>query len=83
MTEAFTGGPWEIAKAAKLHGYDFTVVSPAGDAELGNWLVAGVRWEANARLIAAAPTMYGLIKKKANEGHSDCKAFMEDFNART
>ena len=46
-------GPWQIGP--KLHGFVFTVVNPTGDAETGNWLVAGVRWEQDARLIAAAP----------------------------
>lgn len=47
---------WEIYKQ-KMHGFDLSVVSPTGDAELGNWLVAGVRWEEQARLIAIAPDL--------------------------
>lgn len=50
---AHTPGPWTTGP--KLHGFDFSIVNPKGDAEVGDWLVAGVRWEANARLIAAAP----------------------------
>lgn len=36
---------------------------------------------ANALLIAAAPTMFSLIEKKAAEGDADAKAFMENFKA--
>ena len=55
IPKGYTLGPWVIGP--KLHGFDFSVVNPKGDAEFGNWLVAGARWEANARLIALAPEM--------------------------
>jgi hypothetical protein len=57
-------GPWKV-HAAKLHGFDVHVVNPGGDAELGNWLVAGVRWEANAALIVAA---VNLVRALTDEG---------------
>lgn len=56
-----TPGPWVIT-GSKLHGFDFAIVNPKGDAEVGDWLVAGARWEANARLIAAAPDLLEALK---------------------
>lgn len=38
----------------RMLGFDFSVVNSAGDAELGNWLIASVRGRANADLIAEA-----------------------------
>jgi mono/diheme cytochrome c family protein len=46
-------GSWQLGP--KLNGFVFTVVNPTRDAETGDWLVAKVRWEQDARLIAAAP----------------------------
>lgn len=40
--------------AGKLLGFDLSVVDSAGDAELGNWLIAGVCGEERANLIAEA-----------------------------
>jgi hypothetical protein len=41
----------------------FTVTNPAGDAELGNWMIAErVRWESNARLISVAPDLLAALK---------------------
>lgn len=39
------------------------MISPQGDAEMGTWMIAGVRWEANAHLIAAAPDMLFLLQR--------------------
>jgi hypothetical protein len=61
-----TPGPWEVSKP--LHHFDYTVINPKGDAEIGDWLVAGVRWEANARLIAAAPELLEVLEDLI-EGH--------------
>lgn len=60
-----TPGPWTIGQ--KLHGFDFSIVNPKGDAEVGDWLVAGARWEANARLIAAAPQLLACLKALSND----------------
>ena len=60
--EKHTPGPWEVI-GWKLEGFDMSVINPKGEAELGNWLVAGVRWKANARLIAAAPDLLAACKE--------------------
>ena len=66
IPKGYTPGPWVIGP--KLHGFDFSVVNPKGDAEFGNWLVAGARWEANARLIALAPEMADeIVRLRARE----------------
>jgi hypothetical protein len=39
--------------------------------------------EADARLIAAAPTMYDYIKAKADAGDAEAQAIMEAVNANT
>ena len=57
----FTQGPWELYCRDAMAPYQ--VVNPNGDAELGNWVVAGdVRWKVDARLIAAAPDMYAALE---------------------
>lgn len=58
---AHTPGPWEVVPAV-LGGPYPSIVSHTGDAELGNWLVAErVRWDVDARLIAAAPDMLAAL----------------------
>jgi hypothetical protein len=56
-----TPGPW-VVHAGKMHGFDCYVANPNGDAECGTWLVAGVRWTENARLIAAAPELLAALQ---------------------
>lgn len=60
-----TPGPWVVGP--KIHGFDFTITNPKGDAELGNWLVAGVRWNGNAHLIAAAPDLLAACERLVND----------------
>lgn len=53
----FTSGPWDTHKWKTDYGW--RVIHPAGDAELGNWMIAErIRREKDARLIAAAPELY-------------------------
>lgn len=53
--EKATPGPWEVHKLSFDGSKYPAVVSPAGDAELGNWVVAErVRRERDAAYIAAA-----------------------------
>lgn len=46
--------PWVISRTPKFDGYPFALLNQAGDAELGNWLIAGVRWEDDAKFIIEA-----------------------------
>lgn len=53
-----TPTPWEVRLPARW------IVSPAGDAELGNWLVAReVRWEQDAAFIVTACNSYHAMKE--------------------
>lgn len=50
MLEKATAGPWGNSF---LDPHGKRVISPAGDAELGNWLVADMRWKEDADLVIA------------------------------
>ncbi len=88
---AFTPGSWIVQP--HIEGISWLVgpkhveegIAPftKGDLE-GVYVVAIAKdIEANATLIAAAPTMFSLIEKKAADGDQDAIAFMEAFNVRT
>lgn len=68
-----TPGPWEISAARSPDGYAW-VVGGAGD---GFGLVAEVIRDADAALIAAAPTMAEFIAAKAAEGDPEAARIME------
>jgi hypothetical protein len=83
----FTPGPWFT--------YDDGIIRHNGPAgvlglKLGSpWLEeawsyddADAETRANARLIAAAPTMAGYIQRKADEGDAEAAAIMESIHAR-
>lgn len=53
-------GPWNVTREGRTH----RVISPAGDAELGNWTVAAnVFWSATAEHLASCDpqTMRALL----------------------
>lgn len=57
----WTPGPWEPYRQEGQYGW--RIIRPAGDAELGNWMVAErVRREEDARLIAGAPELYEALQ---------------------
>jgi hypothetical protein len=82
---AFTPGPWE---------WDCGVVPPDGPGryadiyvDSGELIIASFNNEipeghANARLIAAAPTMAGYIARKAAEGDAEAAGIMEAVHGR-
>lgn len=50
-----TNGPWQVY--SRVGSSYSSIISPAGDAELGNWMVAErVQWNVDAAFIAAART---------------------------
>jgi hypothetical protein len=57
-----TPGPWTVMK----RGGGWGVVNQAGDAELGNWLVADCWWRQDADAIAAAPTIAAIAITQAD-----------------
>lgn len=80
-----TRGPWAVLIPHKSAESKYpSVVSPAGDAEIGTWMVAErVRWMEDACLIAAAPTMYEFIEKKAHEGDADAKRIIASVHGKS
>ncbi len=61
----FTPGRWENI-GRRDATFPIRVVNPAGDAELGNWLIAECRWQTDATLISAAPDLYEALYAAAN-----------------
>jgi len=77
---AYTKGPWHTVKLTKQWGVyeqDGTSIAKVGDA----YGVIAERREANARLIAASPTMYEYIASKANAGDEDAARIIASINA--
>ena len=82
---AFTPGPWSVG-FADGSGPECIVAGENNAVVMGGdsfGLTYGVKNPADATLIAAAPTMFSLIEKKAADGDQDAIAFMEAFNVRT
>lgn len=77
QTSAHTPGPWHVCGGShpdKVLAADSNLIAdcshPNRPPHFG---------EANARLIAAAPTMYSYIAKKAAEGDSDAKDIIDSI----
>lgn len=72
---AWTPGPWAL-REENLRGGKYWVVSRPGADETID-LHEGDNGEANARLIAAAPTMAEYIRKRAEAGDAEAAAIWE------
>ena len=71
MSEQHTPGAWWINGEKSVRG-------PNGE------YIARCNWKngtSNARLIAASPTMYEYLRKRAEDGDVEAKAIMESINA--
>ena len=81
---AHTPGPW-MAKKATVRGEvnEWYVADDEGVAVIASCVTdtAGEPSEANARLIAAAPTMYEYIASSASNGCAEARKIMEAINA--
>ena len=76
MTTKFTPGPWLMCESAT----HVTVTNAHGDAVFhDDKRISGVM--ADARLIAAAPTMYEYIASSASNGCAEARKIMEAINA--
>ncbi len=64
----FTPGPWKVYNF-KIYKKDEGILD---DVNSTNY-IATVRHEGDARLIAAAPAMYALLKEVVNDGWDDDK----------
>ncbi len=82
-----TAGPWEYGKA---HNYVGFYIAPKGTLPTlaavercgaGQMTIQCFNFpgdtEANAAMIAAAPTMYSYIQKKAEEGDAEARGIVE------
>lgn len=73
--EKFTGRKWEVSEAEKgLH----TIWAEESLTMVARTCFAPAS-EANARLIAAAPEMYGLLKDILNQGYSATTKPIQDL----
>ena len=88
MTTKFTPGPWYVGSGT-YEGRNIYSVASVTDDEGFTYqpIVAsaeddGIKcWDANARLIAAAPTMYEYIASSASNGCAEARKIMEAINA--
>lgn len=82
---AHTPGPWHVSAGSSPGNPRVIVESDAG-LPVCALSLRGVqgdtrRMEANARLIAAAPTMYEYIASSASNGCAEARKIMEAINA--
>ena len=90
MSAKHTPGPW-IAQIPNIgedpferdeRGNQYWEIKPAEMLFDGRYLdVTAWTSEANARLIAASPTMYEYIVRRAEIGDSEAKSILETINA--
>jgi hypothetical protein len=70
MSEKHTPGPWKTERHSAT-----IAIRDANDKIIGEIYGSITRpereWHANARLIAACPTMYDYIRRRAEEGDED------------
>lgn len=86
-TQTSTPGKWHYAPTGKVmqgysqpygimqEGYENLVAGVFGDVKGGKEVA-----EANARLIAAAPTMYDFVKRYADGGDLSAKQIINDIH---
>lgn len=87
---AHTPGPWraELRPSRMWHIYGEPLRNSTGDRgavafTAATYSDAGrAKSEANARLIAASPTMFAYVQRRANDGDADAAAIVEAINAR-
>ena len=87
MSPAHTPGPWE----AETDGHRPFIWGPldAGDANRLGVVATAAKmsaeyhwpWQANAHLIAAAPTMYAYIATLAELGDENAQVLIDEINA--
>ena len=85
LAQAATPGPWYATGKltryveARIDGGLIQEVAACGPTEADGGY--GPQQEANARLIAAAPTMYEFIASSASNGCAEARKIMEAINA--
>lgn len=64
LMEMATPGPWKVWRPVAGH-QGGRIVNPAGDAELGNWMVADLRWMEDAELVTAMRNDFAALLDEA------------------
>lgn len=80
---AHTPGPWKCKPDPYPDGmpyFRFEAGDPYGYGEKMGFKASAIMREADARLIAAAPTMYEYIASSASSGCATATAIMEQIN---
>jgi hypothetical protein len=83
----FTPGPWTIHSYNNGHLLGFVQGAPMPDERYGDAIVlkfarpTSARAKADARLIAAAPTMYEYIESSASNGCAAAAGILETIHA--
>ena len=88
MTTKFTPGPWYVGTGTYEGRNIYSAASVTDDEGFTYQPVVATAeddgincWDANARLIAAAPTMYEYIASSASNGCAEARKIMEAINA--
>ena len=88
MTTKHTPGPWYVGSGTHEGRNIYSVASVTDDEGFTYQPIVasaeddGIKcWDANARLIAAAPTMYEYIASSASNGCAEARKIMEAINA--
>lgn len=74
----YTPGPWRYDIAMKNIGLAF-IESETTNEQICEFHREEINIEANAKLIAAGPTMYEYIKKKAEQGDIEAKGIINSL----
>jgi hypothetical protein len=87
----FTPGPWAVSKLGMTNQGGKPIASEEKRVAVADlqtevkrseaWKAECAERDANAQLIAAAPTMAGYIKQKADEGCEEAARIWEQINA--
>lgn len=85
MTTKHTPGPWKVEKELTSRSGAWLIAMDAGDRGRGIAIAETVpatgKEMANARLIAASPTMFDYIIARSALGDAEASAILESINA--
>lgn len=91
MMNKHTPGPWRVGVCGSTAGRNFSLLAKKKNGWVNilksnnfhdsNTRATTEEAEANARLIAAAPTMYEYIASSASNGCAEARKIMEAINA--
>jgi hypothetical protein len=90
MSDKFTAGPWTIGSLTTSNqGFPtkhphYEIVGPNSMEWIAHVLCftdanEGTKYQANARLISSAPTLYEFVRRKASEGDAEAKIIVDSL----